>query len=248
MAFAISTHKFKRIGSFDQAENFFARTKPVRSPNWHIRQRPLDNRSAHHKRIQHYARPDGVEVYELILYDTPLVSYYSDGRVVVIGHPSNSSQLFLSSFLPQGIRAIRRENVTLFEINSGPNLQWYQGEHLTFRRDTNANTWVLCGAHIPRTQRKLNLKKAAQIRKAAKPFLIWVKSTRTLLNTHTDSPTWIMDSLPLSWEDFADRDAWPRMERGVASSDPGIWVRTVYQALGAYDIITLTPSDPPPSR
>ena len=247
MAFAISIHRFKQIGSFNQAENFFAQTKPVRSPNWHANQRPLDNRSAYHKRIQHYTAPDGVEVYELVLYDTPLVSYYSDGRVVVIGHPSNSSQRFLSSFLPQGIWAIRRENVTLFEINSGPDLQWYQGACITFRRDTDANTWVLCGAHTPRIHCKLNLKKAAQIRKAAKPFLIWVKATRALLNNNGPR-TWYGACLPTSIEDLANQELWPKMEPGVANSAPSIWVQGAYQALGAYDTITLTPFDPPPRR
>ena len=78
MAWQMDFSGVPRIHNFAAAEKFWAEAKPWRNEltTW----RPLDGRRDRHKRI--VCIDDG-EGYQLVLYNTPLVTYYRTGDLAL---------------------------------------------------------------------------------------------------------------------------------------------------------------------
>lgn len=101
MGFSISTHNMQALRNYTQADNYFNSTRQPRGRKWAAHTRPLrDTRSTHLALVkgQHL----GVECYDLVLYDTPMVRYFKPNEhgeqaVWLQYHYSTSSRKFLWS-------------------------------------------------------------------------------------------------------------------------------------------------------
>lgn len=95
--FAIKTDSVPRIYSYAEAKRLYDSVTPIRG-NEHIR--PIGARGKQHMRIDK-CEVDGAEVYEAVLYQTPCVRWYPDGRVLVDdgGWATQSTAAFIDRVL-----------------------------------------------------------------------------------------------------------------------------------------------------
>lgn len=99
MGFSITTRHLPRINTFEQAAGHYDSITPIRGSD---NLRPLGNRQARHMRITRIDSNRGTK-YELWLYNTPVVTFYEDGRVEFdVRYVSQSTAKFASKFVGYG--------------------------------------------------------------------------------------------------------------------------------------------------
>lgn len=244
MGFSIDMGNTQRIGSFEQAALFFANTKPVKSSYWESDTRPLGRRSDTAKRIVCCNDSEGEAVkYQLVYHATPLVTYFSDGRIGLASHSSKSSSAFTRRYLPYGIALARENGDMLFGVLTRKGYGWYQGDYLEITPDeTSRGVWNTPKYREPRKGTQLCLKTVRRIRTAAKPFLVWVQATRKLEQKTQLKPCW-QGTLPDSIEQIENPEYWGDFE--PLMTDAHLWFSKVYRALGALKTVEISPDTPP---
>ena len=101
MGFAINTYNMQHLRNYQEADNYFNSKPRPRGRKWEEDARPLrDTRSTHLSIVKREVL--GVECYDLMLYDTPMVRYfkpneYGEQAVWLQYHYSTSSHKFLWS-------------------------------------------------------------------------------------------------------------------------------------------------------
>ncbi len=248
MSWRNSCSAFPRIGGYVEAEAFFNGASAVRSSTWTSDERPLGRRVDHNKRIvRRIMRRESHDayVYELVLYNTPLVTYMPDGEVLIVRHDAKLSRSFLNAVLPAGLRTVSHRNTTMVCASTPDGPAWYLGGFAALRFTPHVhNQWQLNSAPQTRYRQQLCLKRAAQIRKAAKPFLDWVAAHRALLGA--DQLLWPVPSrapAPKSFEQLQDVQAWPDLEPYVGNRTE--WMQAVYDTLGARTKHVISNYEPP---
>ena len=240
MSWSNNCYKLPRIADYAAAEKRFNDTAQPRASLWNAFQRPLGGARAHHKRIQF---DPSNQAYELVLYRTPLVTYYPDGTIAVRPDSRKMSRDFLYATLPLGLSVTSHADKTMVVAHTLEGPAWYSvaigalhfkhcGDHL----------WRITSPSDPRIRERMCLKRAALVRKATKPFLDWVQTTRALCGEPSAKPSAI-PKYPDSLDALQDTELWPTLAAGV--SDRAAWVRGAYDAFGARTEFVISDYEPP---
>lgn len=224
MSFSISTRHLPSIRTYQAAEAFFLRTKPWRGGDPEIR--PLGRRGDSSKTIRKYH-----EAYCLYLHRTALVTYWPD-HVVLKVYDSQSSIIFAGQFAPNGVRAISHFGDMWYAICTEDGTHYYDNEVML--HPVRAGVWRVEGERRTATQKVLDLKRAAEVRKRLKPFLQWQAATMKVAPQalqHRPAP-WELHRL---CDNPDDLDAYP----AVGACDPAMLRVHAYERLGAYQNVTV---------
>lgn len=160
--FGIHTGNMEWIRNYESADKYFNETTKPRTRRWLDHQRPLRDTRSTHLRIEkgHY---NGVDCYDLVLYQTPLVRYFKPNEkgeraVWLQNHYTNSSQKFIHAAGWWNRKMLRRDDGKEFQLQlSGQSLMaldlW--GDSFTCKLVFNANNEVMMdkSVHIPFTRR-----------------------------------------------------------------------------------------------
>ena len=235
-----------RIKNYAEAEAFFNGACVVRSSIWAANERPLSRRVDHNKRIERRElRATGTCVYDLTLYNTPLVTYLPNGEILVMRHDTKLSRSFLNDVLPIGLSTISHGDTTMIRANTPDGPAWYLGGKgaLEFEH-CGHNWWRLNSTPQVRVRQHMCLKRAAQIRKAAKPFLTWVMTTRALCGD-IEPRLWLTypERYPKTLEQLQDTEIWPDLAPYVA--DRAEWMQGAYNAFSARTDHLISDYEPP---
>ena len=138
MSWSNNCHKLPRIADYAAAEKRFNDTAQPRASFWGAFQRPLDGARAHHKRIQF---DPSNQAYELVLYRTPLVTYYPDGTITVSPYSSKMSRDFLYATLPLGLSVTSHADETMVVARTLEGQAWYS-------KAVGALYFKRCGNHL----------------------------------------------------------------------------------------------------
>ncbi len=240
MSWSNNCHKLPRIADYAAAKKRFDDTAQPRASFWGAFQRPLDGARAHHKRIQ-FDPSD--QAYELVLYGTPLVTYYPDGTVAVRPDDRQMSRDFLHATLPLGLSVMSHANETMVIAHTLEGQAWYlQAVGALHFRHCGNHLWQLTSPTDQRIRERMCLKRAALVRKATKPFLDWVQTTRVLCGEPTTNP-FAGPKYPDSLDVFQDTELWPTLATRV--SDRATWVQGAYDAFGARTEVAISDYEPP---
>lgn len=241
-----SCNALPRIKNYDEAEAFFNGANVVRSSAWALNERPLGSRTDHNKRIVcRELRATGTYIYELVLYNSPLATYLPNGEVLIVRHDTRLSRRFLNAVLPAGLSTVGHRDATMVFATTPDGFAWYLGGFAALRFTPHGRgQWQLNSVPQTRFRQRLCLKRAAQVRKAAKPFLDWVAAHRALLGAdQLLRPVPSRAPAPESFEQLQDVQAWPDLEPYVGNRTE--WMQTVYDTLGARTKHAISNYEPP---
>ena len=240
MSWSGNCYKLPRIADYAAAEKRFNDTAQPRASLWNAFQRPLGGARAHHKRIQF---DPSNQAYELVFYHTPLVTYYPDGTIAVRPDSRKMSRQFLCATLPLELSVISHADETMVLAHTPKGQAWYSVVvgALHFKRCGN-HLWQLTSPADQRIREHMCLKRAALVRKATKPFLDWVQTTRALCGEPSAKPSAI-PKYPDSLDAFQDTELWPTLAAGVP--DRATWMQGAYDAFGARTEFVISDYEPP---
>lgn len=240
MSWSNNCYKLPRIADYAAAKKRFDDTAQPRASFWNAFQRPLDGARAHHKRIQF---DPSNQAYELVLYRTPLVTYYPDGTVAVRPDSRKMSREFLYATLPLGLSVTSHADETMVVAHTLEGQAWYPKAvgALHFEHCGN-HLWRLTSPADQRVRERMCLKRAALVRKATKPFLDWVQTTRALCGEPSTKPN-AVPKYPDSLDAFQDTELWPRL--AVRVPDRATWMQGAYDAFGARTVFVVSDHEPP---
>ena len=229
MSWGNSCYRLPGIRSHADAESFFNSVAPVRSDTWGANLRPLGRRSDFSKRIARNGEGPGA-IYEMVLYQTALVSYRPNGHIFITPHSSQMSRDFIAALTPNGLYAVAHSGRTMIQADTPNGQAWYttDGSPLEFM-PCGPHRWQLVGEPKPRMRERLNRERAALIRKTAKPFLAWVQATRALCGDTSTSRLVLV--YPNSLDDLKNVELWPEFAPAVI--DRSAWIQGAYDAFGA---------------
>ena len=240
MPWSNNCYKLPCIADYAAAKKRFDGTAQSRTSRWGTFQRPLDGARAWHKRIQ--LDPSN-QAYELVLYRTPLVTYYPDGTVAVRPDSRKMSRDFLYATLPLGLSVTSHANETMVVAHTLEGQAWYSKAvgALHFEHCGN-HLWRLTSPADQRVRSRTCLKRAALVRKATRPFLDWVQTTRVLCG-EPSTKAFAAPKYPDSLDAFQDTELWPRLAAGVP--DRATWTQGAYDAFGARTEFVVSDHEPP---
>lgn len=240
MSWSNNCYKLPRIADYAAAKKRFDDTAQPRASLWNAFQRPLDGAKAHHKRIQ-FDPSD--QAYELVLYRTPLVTYYPDGTIAVRPDSRKMSRDFLYATLPLGLSVTSHADETMVIARTLEGQAWYSVAvgALYFKRCGN-HLWQLTSPADQRIRERMCLKRAALVRKATKPFLDWVQTTRALCG-EPSTKAFAVPKYPDSLDALQDTELWPRL--AVRVPDRATWIQGAYDAFGARTEVAISDYEPP---
>lgn len=182
--YGINTDGVPRIFDYDQAKRHYESVKPIRGKP-HIR--PIGSRNKQHMRIQKDFH-EGAEVYEAVLYQTPCVRWYPDGRVLVDdgGWATKSTAAFINQVLRGSSACLAYNNVCVCVGAS----MWYaipKGGLMLEKVDHQYQP-----INPPKMYtHKYNREGAKRIRMLAKPVLEYFKAMRAVMG----------EDAPMNWRE-----------------------------------------------
>jgi hypothetical protein len=157
MGFTANFNQVHAIHHYADADWFFNKITPVKSPKWDKHERPLGRRSAWHYRLE---RGQDAAYYDVCLYHTKMIRYVKPDQfgyreVYIRGHDTNTSRSFLAHNIHQcynghGARFTDTENTVRF-VPFSPRVK-YREEHPFSARlvfDPNGRLVVERSEHLP---------------------------------------------------------------------------------------------------
>ena len=173
---SISTRELTGVHSLKRAASVWSEATPwkTKDPYW----RPLGGRQALHKRIVKLRDDQG---YDCVLYDVALVSYRTDGSVVMKAHDSTSSQLFAHYMAPQGCTPVSHHGKMYWQVMTPAGHQYYRPANNLYLAPTAPGVWEAVG-NIPEMPTEIvhDRKLGATARKLIKPYVDWLAITERL--------------------------------------------------------------------
>jgi hypothetical protein len=170
MSFSVDTRNIPWIANFKAAQTYFeARALPA-SKLWqeHENARPLDGNRQPHKRIVKINNVLHGEGYAMMLYSTPLITYYQDGTITVRLHDSVSSSAFFYRLSPDRISYFSARGRLYLRVQTGEIVRYVQGSGPI----TISPAGEITGTE-PRKKRVLDKKAARQAAECLKPLFQW---------------------------------------------------------------------------
>lgn len=173
--FAVNTDHIRRILNYDDAKYRYESIKHIRGKA-SMDIRPLGNRRAQHMRIEKGVI-DGQEVYQCVLYSTPCVIWYPDGRVKIRygSWVSQSTAKFINALL-WGVGASLCYNHIVVWHNDNAYPVPIDGLWLK----VVGGTWTITNPPLMYVH-KYNRAETSRIRKLAKPILDYFKVMAPLM-------------------------------------------------------------------
>jgi|APCry1669188910_1035180.scaffolds.fasta_scaffold05789_5 hypothetical protein len=185
MAFGTSFNYAVR--SFEQIENRYNSTKPVREKDRGIQRdiRPMNHRTNKHIRVEKISDDE----YGCVLYGTRCLTYHRDGSINITtgGYVTQSTTMFLGSCLPQGWWASRtQEKLHIYRYTDKKYYIVGDKEILTIK-DYDTDNPIVTGAQIP-TKKVVNRAETKVKRDMYKPFLSFAQGFMEVLNIDVPKP------------------------------------------------------------
>ena len=185
MGWSISTRDLTAVDTLARAASVWSKAEPWKTENtsW----RPLADRRARHKRIVKLRDEQG---YDCVLYDTAMVSYRTDGSVVLKVHDSISSRMFSHYMAPQGCSSISHHGEMYWQVLTPAGVRYYRPDRNLYLAPAGPGVWEAVG-NIPEmpTEVAHDRKTAASARKLIKPYTDWLSLTERMLG-HTAQAKW----------------------------------------------------------
>ena len=173
---AIKTDDIPRIANYSDAKRLYESVEPIHGAE-HIR--PLGKPTKHHMRIDKCV-VDGVEVYEAVLYQTPCVRWYPDGRVLVDdgGWATQSTAVFIKQVLG-GMSATSAYNYVSVCVDAG---MWYAIPKGGLMLEKVGDQYRYQPVNPPKMYiSSYNREETKRIRTIAKPVLEYFKTMRAVM-------------------------------------------------------------------
>lgn len=171
MSWSITTYGMASIHNFADAKEWFTGRNKPKSAKWKDHQRPLDTDHMYHKRIEQHKTERGI-AYQMILYDTPLVTYFEDGAVEMRLHDSASAYLFSWRVRPTDANMGRIHGQTYLRVRRPQNdYDYLKGERIMLK--PKGVGWEVISGAKQRQRKELDRKAAREAAKMLKPFFMW---------------------------------------------------------------------------
>lgn len=166
--FAIHGHLLPRVSTYEQAVALYEKTPEPKAALPYNARLLRPNTQDTSKLIARH-----VNAVEFIFHQTSLVQWFSPDEIRVFCHDSVSSRIFIDRFLPPGMVAVSHRGDTTINGYKPKN------KSITFRRKNDV--WYPDPDDLANeTTYKVDLKRAAAIRKLLKPVLEWGQALETL--------------------------------------------------------------------
>ncbi len=173
---SISTRHIPYIDNFAKAEQVWAEAKPWKNENtsW----RPLAERRATHKRI---VRINDGDAYQLVLFQTPIVTYYVNGDIELQTHDTTSTSSFAWCVRPANIchHSVRGTMFWEYPSQEGPRFV-RQGKSPLYLNYVGTSQYNLVTNPAEDYEWQLDRSKAATVRKLLSHYDKWEKMTSRL--------------------------------------------------------------------
>lgn len=182
MSWCISTHDIPAIGDVNRAARHWADQKPWRDE--HASRRQLGERRAKHKFINKLSDDRG---YEMVLYQTPVVTYYTNGDLALRVYDSASTSQFAWCVCPNYLSTTTHSGAMYWCVPTAQGKVWVRpltgALQLKF---ISTGVYEITSQVQQDTTWKLDLKKAAATRKKLSHYDRWQKITSRL-----SGPRWL---------------------------------------------------------
>lgn len=169
MGFYIDTRNMVRIHCFADAERVWNQAKPWRTE--HASWRPLDGPRKKHMKLVKLSNDRG---YECKLFNTAVVTYFTDGSVALRCYDSISTQSFAWCVRPTRCQPASAKGRMFWQVETDDGPRFYrEGSEALMLRPTAACNWQLTTLPSDEKEWAYDPKKAAAVRKKLKPYAVW---------------------------------------------------------------------------
>ena len=205
MGFHINEYSMPRLGTYEEAKNYFNNNAPVRGENKSIRR--LGDRYAREKWLRQEIK-DGIETYVAGYYRTDLVRFYPTHKEITLGgYPSYSTKRFIErvaslwlvefehkSYVPAPFT--RQPNVVNNEIECALSLNGYKhmDAYSWYRIDYDGKTYD--EQYITPKKFKVDNALMRELRKPYKNLIKYVDTIIKLGNAGVESDQKLTDQIP----------------------------------------------------
>lgn len=174
---SISTHDIPSIGNVDRAAQHWAEQKPWREEHGSWRQ--LGNRRATHKHMVKLSDDRG---YEMVLYQTPVVTYYANGDLALRVYDSTSTVQFAWCVCPQYLSVCSHSGAMYWQVPTAQGKVWVRPERGALELKRISEGVYEINSPVQRnTEWKLDRSLAAATRKKLSHYDRWQKITLKML-------------------------------------------------------------------
>ena len=230
--FSCNIHLLPSFYTYEAVVDWWHKVPQSRRKHWEPDERPLDGPAKHHYRIKKSG-----DTYQIILYQTPIVTWEGANRVIVdVSHGGSTTMQFADrycgflgcAFKEGGQDVFRVDDVKykttspfLFELQHGPDNRMpavLEGHMKPVQQ--GRPWWKLMSSHDKITRQVLDPDKAHEYRQAAAPFKKWVRGVWALSNDEPDGVNhpWVGQQ----WDEWrphkdevlaalARQEDWPRL-------------------------------------
>lgn len=168
------------IRSFKQAQEHWAGAEPWR--NKHTSWRPLQNIRKEHVRMIKLSNERG---YECVLYSTPMVTYYANGDIKLIGDDRSASYQFAWRTTPTGISPVGNNGNGMFwKVETPEGERFYKDSGCLMLTPASDGAWQVTNTPATVTEKVLDRKIAAGVRAKLRHYDKWEKLTSRLTGAH----------------------------------------------------------------
>jgi len=205
VGFHINEYSMPRLGTYEEAKNYFNNNAPVRGENKSIRR--LGDRYAREKWLRQEIK-DGIETYVAGYYRTDLVRFYPTHKEITLGgYPSYSTKRFIErvaslwlvefehkSYVPAPFT--RQPNVVNNEIECALSLNGYKhmDAYSWYRIDYDGKTYD--EQYITPKKFKVDNALMRELRKPYKNLIKYVDTIIKLGNAGVESDQKLTDQIP----------------------------------------------------
>lgn len=211
-------HLLPSFYCYEKVVDWFNKLPQPRRKYWEADERPLDGPAKHHYRIKKTA-PD---TYQIILYQTPIVTWHGANKVVVdVSYGGSTTMQFANRYAGFLGRAFREGGQDVFRVDG---VKYQTKEPFEFAHVGHPNSlmkeWKLVSLHSKITRQVLDPDKAHEYRQAAAPFKRWARGIWALSNETPDGTNhpWVgqeATTTQYSREDFyamlSRQEDWPQL-------------------------------------
>lgn len=176
MAWSINVRGMPSVPDLATAAKLWADAKPWR--NRHESWRELDGRRNFHKYI---VKLDDDRGYQLVLHQTPLVTYYTNGNLALQTYDSVSTIDFAHKVRPTGFEVESVQGVMYWGVPTEDGMKYVRPKHTTLHLVlVRPGIYQISSYVVEDFEWKLDLKKAAAVRKKLSHYDRWQKLTSRL--------------------------------------------------------------------
>lgn len=170
--------------TYEAVVDWYNKLPQPRRKYWEPNERPLDGPAKHHYRI----KKTGPDDYQIILYQTPIVTWYGPNKVVVdVSYGGSTTMQFADRYAGFLGRTFREGGQDVFRVD---NVKYQTKKPFKFvhvgHPDAARKEWKLISLHNKITREVLDPDKAHEYRQASKAFKAWARGVWALANDTPD--------------------------------------------------------------